>query len=96
MPALLLTPHGGVKDSSLSDPANAAAALDVVASRSDTDLPYHRVSPFLAATALGKGEAVLARNVIGDSNVSSRDSKGEIHATSVICARCAAASTSSG
>jgi len=29
---------------------------------------------------------VLARNVEGDSNLGSRDSKGEIHSTSVICA----------
>ena len=33
-----------------------------------------------------EGEAVLARNVMGDSTLGSRDSKGEIHATSVICA----------
>jgi transcriptional regulator with GAF, ATPase, and Fis domain/pSer/pThr/pTyr-binding forkhead associated (FHA) protein len=62
------------------------AELEVVSSRSDTKFPYHRVSKMLAATVLREGEAVLARNVIGDSTVSSRDSKGEIHATSVICA----------
>ena len=33
-----------------------------------------------------EGEAVLARNVMGDSTLGSRDSKGEILATSVICA----------
>jgi Nif-specific regulatory protein len=60
--------------------------LEVIASRSDTDIAYHRVSSFLAATVLREGEAVLARNVMGDSAVSRRDSKGEIHATSVICA----------
>jgi transcriptional regulator with GAF, ATPase, and Fis domain/pSer/pThr/pTyr-binding forkhead associated (FHA) protein len=77
--AVLLTPreHAG-------DPADAE--LEIVASRSDTKFPYHRVSKVLAATVLREGEAVLARNVIGDSTVSSRDSKGEIHATSVICA----------
>ena len=47
---------------------------------------YHRVPNFLAATVMREGEAVLARNVLGDSSVGSRDSKGEIHATSVICA----------
>jgi len=62
------------------------ADLEVVASESTTDLPYHRISPFLAATVLREGEAVLARNVIGDSTVTSRDSKGEIHAVSVMCA----------
>ena len=33
-----------------------------------------------------EGEAVLARNVEGDSTLGSRDSQGEIHATSVLCA----------
>ena len=63
-----------------------AGDLEVVASRTDSTLPYHRVSTFLAATVLREGEAVLARNVMGDSTLGSRDSKGEIHATSVICA----------
>jgi len=60
--------------------------LELVASRTETELPYHRISPFLAATVLREGEAVMARNVMGDSNLGSRDAKGEIHATSVICA----------
>ncbi|MBN8626845.1 MAG: sigma 54-interacting transcriptional regulator [Planctomycetes bacterium] len=62
------------------------ADLEVVASQSSTSLPYHRISPFLAATVLREGEAVLARNVIGDSSVMSRDSRGEIQAVSVLCA----------
>ena len=37
-------------------------------------------------TVLREGEAVLARNVEGDSRLGSRDSQGDIHATSVICA----------
>ncbi|HWC90053.1 MAG TPA: sigma 54-interacting transcriptional regulator [Pirellulales bacterium] len=85
--ALLLVP--GAFSGSAASAADLKAgtpALDVVASRSQTPVPYHRVSPFLAAAVLTKGEAVLARNVIGDSTVSSRDSKGEIHATSVLCA----------
>ena len=53
--------------------------------------PYHRVSNFLASTVLREGEAVLARNVVDDSTLGSRDSQGEILATSVICARSAAA-----
>ncbi|HUY33427.1 MAG TPA: sigma 54-interacting transcriptional regulator [Pirellulales bacterium] len=60
--------------------------LELVASRTDTQVPYHRISPFLAATVLREGEAVLARNVMGDSTLGSRDSKGDMHATSVICA----------
>jgi len=64
----------------------SAESLEVIASRSDTDYPYHRVSLFLAATVLREGEAVLARNIMGDSSLGVRDSKGEIHTTSVICA----------
>src|SRR5262249_27507880 len=45
-----------------------------------------RVSNFVAATVLREGEAVLARNVMGDSALSIRDSKGEFHATSILCA----------
>jgi len=60
--------------------------LEVIASRSTSESRYHRVSKLLASTVLREGEAVLARNVLGDSTLGSRDSKGEIHTTSVICA----------
>ena len=60
--------------------------LKVVASRSSSPSRYHRVSNVLASTVMREGEAVLARNVMGDSTLGSRDSKGEIHTTSVICA----------
>jgi Nif-specific regulatory protein len=60
--------------------------LEVVASRTAGEARYHRVTNFLAATVMREGEAVLARNVAGDSSIGSRDSKGEIHATSVLCA----------
>ncbi len=60
--------------------------LEVVASRSDCEHAYHRVSPFLASTVLRDGQAVMARNVMDDSNLGNRDSRGEILATSVICA----------
>ena len=73
-----------------SAPADAEAAdadeLEVVASRSDSPHRYHRVSQFLATTVMREGQAVLARNVMDDSQLGSRDSKGEILATSVICA----------
>ncbi len=62
------------------------ANLEVVASRSTSPKRYHRVSNVLASTVLREGEAVLARNVQGDSTLGSRDSKGEIYTTSVICA----------
>lgn len=60
--------------------------LEVSASRADSDVPYHRVSAFLAATVLREGEAVLARNIVDDSKLSPRDSQGDMFATSVICA----------
>ncbi len=60
--------------------------LEVVALRSSTPHRYHRISNFLASTVLREGEAVLARNVFDDSTLGTRDSRGEILATSVICA----------
>ncbi len=60
--------------------------LEVLASRSDSVHSYHRVSPFLTSTVLREGQAVMARNVMDDSNLGNRDSRGEILATSVICA----------
>ncbi|HJQ79237.1 MAG TPA: sigma 54-interacting transcriptional regulator [Lacipirellulaceae bacterium] len=61
-------------------------SLEVVASRSDSPHRYHRVSQFLSSTVMREGQAVLARNVMDDSQLGSRDSKGDILATSVICA----------
>lgn len=60
--------------------------LKILASRSDLKPSYQRISDFLAETVLREGEAVLARNIEGDSALGIRDSKGEIQATSVICA----------
>ena len=62
------------------------AALKVVASRTDGEPTYLRISAFLAKTVLRDGEAVLARNVEDDSTLGIRDSQGHIHATSVLCA----------
>jgi transcriptional regulator with GAF, ATPase, and Fis domain len=62
------------------------AELQVVASRTDREPSYHRPSSFLAATVLRDGEAVLARNIEGDSQLASKDSKGDWHATAAICA----------
>lgn len=60
--------------------------LEIIASRSSSQHHYHRVSDFLASTVMREGEAVLARNVMDDSALGTRDSQGEILATSVICA----------
>jgi Nif-specific regulatory protein len=60
--------------------------LQIVASRTDREPAYHRISSFVAETVLREGEAVLARNIEGDSQLAGRDSQGEMHATSVICA----------
>ena len=77
--ALLVLPRGFQGKATGDD-------LEVVASRSTSELRYHRVSNRLASMVLREREAVLARNVMGDSTLGSRDSKGEIHTTSVICA----------
>ncbi len=77
--AVLLLPRG-------FNDIPAGADLELMASRSLADVRYHRVSDFLATMVLREGEAVLARNVEDDSTLGSRDSQGEIHATSVVCA----------
>lgn len=77
--AVLLLPH------EVSD-IPAGADLQLIASRTDGEIRYHRVSDFLATMVLREGEAVLARNIEDDSTLGSRDSQGEIHATSVVCA----------
>ncbi len=77
--AVLLVPRGKEGPHDGSD-------LEIIASRSDRKPSYHRVSRFLAGTVWREGEAVLARNVVGDSTLGIRDSKGEFQATSVICA----------
>jgi len=64
----------------------SADKLKVVASRSDEEPHYHPLSSFLVDTVFRDGEAVLAQHVDDDSNLASRDSKGEIHSTGVICA----------
>lgn len=64
----------------------AANQLEIAASRTDTGSAYHRVSEFLATMVLGEGEAVLARNIVGDTDLGSKDSQGAFRATSVICA----------
>jgi Nif-specific regulatory protein len=77
--AVLMTPKGFQGEPRGRD-------LEIVASRSSSSHQYHRISNFLASTVLREGEAVLARNVMGDSALGNRDSQGEILATSVLCA----------
>jgi len=64
----------------------AHGELEVIASRTEDESSYHRVSEFLATMVLRDGEAVLARNIEVDSSLSIRDSKGLFVASSVICA----------
>ena len=61
-------------------------SLEIIAWRSENRPEYQRVSKFLCETVIRDGEAVLARDIQDDSALGLRDSKGEIHATSVICA----------
>jgi transcriptional regulator with GAF, ATPase, and Fis domain len=77
--AVLLLPRGHEGEPTPAD-------LQVVASRTDLEPTYHRASGLLAGTALREGEAVLARNIEGDSQLGTRDSKGEFHANAAICA----------
>jgi len=62
------------------------SALQVVAYHSRKDLPYRRVSDNLSRVVLSKREAILARDVGDDRQLSVFDSLGEMKAVSVICA----------
>lgn len=77
--AILMVP---ASDPKTKDPKK----LEIVGWRADHQPAYQRVSKFLAETVLREGEAVLARDIQDDSALGLRDSKGEIQATSVICA----------
>ena len=63
-----------------------AADLEIFTTKTMTDEVYHRCTDFLATTVLQTGEAIMAQNAIEDSQLGGRDSKGDIHATSVIVA----------
>ena len=76
---VLLGPRDADEDLTVSE-------LELIASHTDSEANYHVISSFLAGTVLREGEAVLARNVADDSTLGTRDSKGEIESTSVICA----------
>jgi transcriptional regulator with GAF, ATPase, and Fis domain len=77
--ALLLVPNEDIENPSGSD-------LELVAAKTTPDEVYHRISDFLATTVLREGEAIMAQNTSEDSMLGGRDSHGEIHATSVMCA----------
>ena len=60
--------------------------LRVIAYKSQSDIAYQQVSTGLSGAVLDEWEAVLARDIADDSRLAGRDSLGEIHAKSVICA----------
>ena len=69
-----------------SDGSGEKDVLDLVDYRTEGEMPYRRVSEYLSQTVLAVKEAILARDVAGDDELSTRDSLGELHAQSVICA----------
>ena len=77
--AILLLPYETTENPSGTE-------LEVVTAKTTPDEVYHRVSDFLATTVLREGEAIMAQNATDDSVLGGRDSHGEIHATSVMCA----------
>lgn len=77
---------GAILLQSKSEKGKGNRQLEVFASMAKPKQKYHRVSDALAAMVLKEGEAVLARNVLGDSTLSIKDSQGEMVAESVICA----------
>lgn len=77
--AILLLPEG-------TDPAKSPGSLNVVAYQTQNDRPYQTISDYLSGIVLREREAILARDVADDSRLINRDSLGQIHAQSVICA----------
>ncbi|MEZ6062688.1 MAG: sigma 54-interacting transcriptional regulator [Planctomycetaceae bacterium] len=77
--AVLLVPAGGPDHPVPSD-------LQVIAYDSVKDLPYRRVSDNLSRIVLSSREAILARDVKGNTQLAVFDSLGEMRAVSVICA----------
>lgn len=69
-----------------ASPGDEVGELSLVAYRSSGERPYQKVSEYLSSTVLKSREAILARDVADDSLLVNRDSLGEIHAKSVICA----------
>lgn len=67
-------------------PGEETGELALVAYRSSGERPYQKVSEYLSTTVLKSREAILGRDVADDSLLVNRDSLGEIHAKSVICA----------
>jgi Nif-specific regulatory protein len=67
-------------------PEGDVSNLAVVAYKSEGEHAYQKVSDHLSGIVLKGREAILARDVADDSRLMGRDSLGEIHATSVICA----------
>jgi len=60
--------------------------LKVIAFQSVDELPYQKPSHYLSEMVFTEGDAILAHNIADDSKLSTRDSLGNIHAQSVICA----------
>jgi Nif-specific regulatory protein len=62
------------------------ADLQLAAWRSNSDLPYRRVSDRLSQIVLSSREAILTRDVADHTQLQQSDSLGKIRAASVICA----------
>ncbi len=67
-------------------PETAPGPLNVVTYQTKNDLPYQTISDYLSGIVLQEREAILARDVADDSRLINRDSLGQIHTQSVICA----------
>ena len=67
-------------------PTISPVDLQLTGWSSQRDLPYRRVSDNLSRIVLGRREAILAKDVADDRQLSMFDSLGEMRALSVICA----------
>ncbi len=80
---------GGVVTLTTSDierAPNELPGMAVLATKQPTGQAYHRISDFLASTVLRERQALLARNVRNDSQLTLARQSGQRDAGSILCA----------
>ena len=84
--AVLVSIKGRGESASSGQVTSALAGMTALATRSREGRSYRRLPDNVAGMVLENGEAILARNIVDDLALSSPDSRGELSATSTLCA----------
>lgn len=67
-------------------PPSTVSGMTALATRCRPQRSYRRLPDAVAATVLGGGEAILARNIVDDLSLASPDSRGQLSTSSTLCA----------